>query len=542
MTAENIAAENMAAENMAAENMAAEEMISKGEETQDPDKETAETGKETAAAGKGIANADKKTAAAEQETAATEQNTADAEQNTADAEQIKKDRRIYVLSEEKPVKAVIQLGVPLIAGMFIMVFYNIVDTFFIGLMRDDYQLAAVNLAYPVMMISIAISNMVGTGASSLIARSLGAKRMDTACRTLTAGFELTVVNSLAVTCAGMAFLPAIVKGLGAQSNTFLYTEQYTRIIILGSLFTMGNYTSGQLLRSEGSVKYSVLGMIAGTLVNIILDPVFIFGLGLGIRGAAVATILGNAAGTFISLWLYAGGKTLLSPSLRFLKPEGKILGEIYWVGIPASLETLLTSAAYIVNNNLAVGYGELTVAAMGIAQKILSLGSYIYQGFAAGTQPLMGYNYGAGNYKRMKEVLRAGILVVSGTELCVMAFCGLAAPQLISIFTDSPEVIATGSRVLRTIMCILPFVGAVSMSRMSFQAMGKPQYAFVITLVRQLVLYVPLLLLLNRIFGFGGMIWAQPVTEMIMMAVSVSLLLGMITREDRRRQREVRTV
>jgi Na+-driven multidrug efflux pump len=169
---------------------------------------------------------------------------------------------------------------------------------------------------------------------------------------------------------------------------------------------------------------------------------------------------------------------------------------------------------------------------MGIAQKIMSLGNYIYQGFAAGTQPIMGYNYGAANYKRMKDVLRAGLLVVSGTELCVMAVYGIFAPQLIGIFTDSPEVIATGSRVLRTIMCILPFVGAVSMSRMSFQAMGKPQYAFAITLVRQFFLYIPLLLLLNRLFGFGGMIWAQPVTEMIMMAVSVSLLLGIIRRED----------
>ena len=445
----------------------------------------------------------------------------------------KKDRRIYILSREKPALAVVKLGVPLIAGMFIMVLYNMVDTYFIGLMRDDYQLAAVNLAYPVMMISIAISNMIGTGASSLIARSLGAEDRAKARHTLTVGFELTIINSLLVTAAGMAFLTAIVRGLGAQSNTFEYTRQYVQVILLGSIFTMGNYTSGQLLRSEGSVKYSVAGMIIGTVVNIILDPVFIFALGLQIRGAAIATILGNAAGMLVSLWIYGSGKTLLTPSLQYLKPTGEILREIFWVGVPATLETLLTSAAYIVNNNLAVAYGELTVAAMGIAQKILSLGSYIYQGFAAGTQPIMGYNYGAGNYKRMKEVLRAGVMVVSGTELCVMAVYGIFAPQLIGLFTGSAEVIATGSRVLRTIMCILPFVGAVSMSRTSFQAMGKPQYAFVITLVRQLGLYVPLLLLLNRLFGFGGMIWAQPVTEMIMMAVSVSLLYGIIRKEDR---------
>ena len=181
------------------------------------------------------------------------------------------------------------------------------------------------------------------------------------------------------------------------------------------------------------------------------------------------------------------------------------------------------------NNNLAVQYGELTVAAMGIAQKILSLGNYIYQGFAAGTQPIMGYNYGAGNYRRMLDVLKAGVMVVSGTELCVMAVYGIFAPSLIGIFTDSAAVIATGSMVLRTIMWILPFVGATSMSRMSFQAMGKPQYAFGITLMRQLFLYVPLLILLNRLFGFGGMLKAQPITELIMMAVSVSLLARVIT-------------
>ena len=442
------------------------------------------------------------------------------------------DRRIYILREEKPAKAVVKLGVPLIAGMFIMVLYNLVDTYFIGLMRDDYQLAAVNLAYPVMMISIAISNMIGTGASSLIARSLGAGDGEKADHTVTTGFVLTVVNSAIVAAAGLILLGPIVTGLGAQANTFDYTRQYVQVILAGSLFTMGNYTFGQLLRSEGSVRQSVAGMIAGTVVNIILDPIFIFALGMEIRGAAIATILGNAAGMCVSLWFYLSGKTLLRPSLKYIRPTAEILREIFWVGVPATLETLLTSAAYIVNNNLAVGYGELTVAAMGIAQKILSLGNYVYQGFAAGTQPIMGYNYGAKNYRRMIDVLKAGVMVCSGTELCIMAVYGVFAPQLIGIFTESPEVIATGSRVLRTIMWILPFVGAVSMSRMSFQAMGKPQYAFAITLVRQLFLYVPLLLILNRVFGFEGMIWAQPVTEIIMMAVSLTLLYRVIREQE----------
>ena len=210
------------------------------------------------------------------------------------------DRRIYTLREEKPAKAVVKLGVPLIAGMLIMVLYNLVDTYFIGLMRNDYQLAAVNLAYPVMMITIAISNMIGTGASSLIARSLGGGDKQKADHTVTVGFVLTVLNSVIVAAVGLALVTPIVKGLGAQLNTFDYTKQYVQVILAGSLFTMGNYTFGQLLRSEGSVRQSVAGMIVGTVANIILDPIFIFALGMAIRGAALGTIMRNGAGMCVS--------------------------------------------------------------------------------------------------------------------------------------------------------------------------------------------------------------------------------------------------
>ena len=147
----------------------------------------------------------------------------------------KEDKRIFTLSEEKPVKAVVKMGVPLIAGMFIMVLYNLVDTYFIGLTHDDYQLAAVNLAYPVMMITIAVSNMIGTGSSSLIARSLGADDREKADHTLTVGFMLTIINSIIVAAVGLIFLKAIVQGLGAKDNTTIYTEQYVRIILIGSI-------------------------------------------------------------------------------------------------------------------------------------------------------------------------------------------------------------------------------------------------------------------------------------------------------------------
>lgn len=441
------------------------------------------------------------------------------------------DSRIYTLSEEKPVTAVLKMSIPLIGGMFIMVLYNLVDTYFIGLTGDNYQLAAVNLAYPVMMVIVAISNMIGTGASSFIARCLGSDDTEKANHTVTAAFLLTFLNSLLVMMLGLAFLPILIRLLGARENTYLFTEQYVRIILLGSFFTMGSYTVSALLRGEGSVRYSMTGMVVGTILNVVLDPLFIFTFNLQVSGAAIATIMGNAGGFCISVLYYLKRKTLLRPSVKKIKPTSEILKEIYSVGIPASLETLLTTLAFTVNNNLAVSYGELTVAAMGVAQKVLSLGNYVYQGFASGTQPIMGYNYGAQNADRMKAVLKAGVLTVTCTELVLMLLYGILSPCLVGIFTDSAEVIEIGTKVMRRLMFSLPFVGTVSMCRMAFQAMGKPIYSFTITLVRQVVLYIPLLLLLNHLFALDGMLCAQPITEAIMMITSLILILQVITKK-----------
>lgn len=443
------------------------------------------------------------------------------------------DARIYTMSKESPVKAVLKMGVPLVAGMFIMVLYNLVDTYFIGLTHDDYQMAAVNLSYPVMMIMIALSNMIGTGASSLIARCLGESDRYRAEKTLTAGMALTAALSLAVAVTGLLLIDGIVGLLGAKEMTFTYTKQYVAVLFIGSIFTMGNYIAGQLLRSEGSVKLSIAGMITGTIVNIVLDPVFIFVLGMQIKGAAAATVIGNAAGMAVSLYFYITGRSMLRPALKSLIPPADITAEIFRVGVPASLETLLTSAAYIVNNNLASAYGDMTVAAIGIVQKVMSVGSYIYQGFAAGVQPVMGYNYGAKDYRRMKDILKAGVFTVTSVELGVMLVYGIFAPYIIRLFSQTAAVIDTGTVVLRTLMFILPFVGTVSMCRMTFQAIGMPGYAFGITLVRQLILYIPLLLIFDRLFRFYGMIWAQPVTELIMMGASLLLLYHIIGKEEK---------
>lgn len=434
------------------------------------------------------------------------------------------DKRIYTMAEEKTVKAVFKMGIPVTMGMLFMVVYNLVDTYFVGLLHDDYQLAATNLAYPIMMVTIAIAGIVGNGGASYIARCMGAGNQEEAEHTLTIGFELIVISGIVIAIAGMLFLNPIIMILGAKENTFEYTRDYCSVMLVGAVMTMGNYAIGQLLRSEGSTFYSMIGMIAGTVANIILDPLFIFTLGLQIRGAAIATVLGNALGVVIFLCFYLRRKTILSPSIKYLKMDMNIIKEIMWVGIPHTLEQFFTTAAMIVNNNLASGYGELTVAAMGIANKIMSFGNYIYQGMAAGCQPLMGYNYGAKNYGRMKELIRSGVVVITAMEFVVLGIYGIFAPVMIGVFSESSEVIQIGTKTLRAFMLMLPFVGSTSLVRNTFNAMGKPLYAFGITIVRQLLLYIPFLLLFNRLWGYNGLIHAQPVEESICMVFSLALL------------------
>ena len=436
------------------------------------------------------------------------------------------DKRIYIMAEEKPVKAVFKMGVPVAMGMLFMVVYNLVDTYFIGLLHDDYQLAAANLSYPVMMVSVAIASIVGNGGASYMARCIGADRRDRAAQTLTIGIELLLVSGLLLTVFGALLIDPIVALLGAKDNTFQYTKDYCIVMILGSVFTMSNYAVGQLLRSEGSTVYSMIGMISGTVANMVLDPIFIFALKMEIKGAAIATVLGNVLSTVIFLWFYARRKTLLVPSLRLARLDMGIIKEILLVGVPNTLEQFFATAAMIVNNNLAAGYGEQTVAAMGIANKIMSFGTYIYQGMAGGCQPLMGYNYGAQNHSRMKALLKAGVASIAGVELAIMAVFGVFAPCLIDIFTDSPEVISIGTATLRALMIMLPFVGTTTVIRSTFNAMGKSMFAFGITIVRQLVLYIPCLLLFNQIWGFQGLIHAQPTEEIVCMMFALWLISG----------------
>lgn len=442
------------------------------------------------------------------------------------------DKKIRLLRDEKVSKAILKLSIPMVMGMMIQVLYNLVDTYFIGMLNDANQLAAANISLPVFMMLMAIAGIVGSGSSSYISRCLGNKDYEEANKTISIATGILIIMSIIVMIAGIFMSPNIAKGLGANEATFNYTYKYIFIMFIGAIPVMCSYALGQLLRSEGNIMQSVIGLTLGTVVNIVLDPVFIFGLKMEITGAAIATIIGQTSTLLYFMYAFLKGKTTLKINLKKFKYDKNIFKEIFTIGVPASLNQMLMGVATVIVNNIAVGYGTLTVAGMGVAMKIMTIGTFVFMGFSAGCQPLVGYNYGCNNISRVKEIIKKGIIITSIIGLSLALIFGVFANSLIGLFTSEPEVINKGAIILRALIISLPFVGGQMISTTSAQSMGKVVVAFILSISRQGLLYMPLLIILNKVFGFSGFIYAQPITDMIMLTFSAILLFKVMPKED----------
>lgn len=442
------------------------------------------------------------------------------------------DKKIRLLRDEKVSKAILKLSIPMVMGMMIQVLYNLVDTYFIGMLNDVNQLAAANISLPVFMMLMAIAGIIGSGSSSYISRCLGNKDYEEANKTISIATGILIIMSIIVMIAGIFMSPNIAKGLGSNDATFNYTYKYIFIMFIGAIPVMCSYALGQLLRSEGNIMQSVIGLTLGTVVNIVLDPVFIFGLKMEITGAAIATIIGQTSTLIYFMYVFLKGKTTLKINLKKFKYDKNIFKEIFTIGVPASLNQMLMGVATVIVNNIAVGYGTLTVAGMGVAMKIMTIGTFVFMGFSAGCQPLVGYNYGCNNIPRVKEIIKKGIIITSIIGLSLALIFGVFANSLIGLFTSEPEVINKGTIILRALIISLPFVGGQMISTTSAQSMGKVVVAFILSISRQGLLYMPLLIILNKVFGFSGFIYAQPITDMIMLTFSSVLLFKVMPKEN----------
>lgn len=439
-------------------------------------------------------------------------------------------KQIELMGKAPVTKAILKLSIPVVIGMMVQVFYNLVDTFFIGKLNDQNQLAAANITTPVFMILMAIATIVSTGAASYISRSLGKKDQENANRTLTTGILICIALALVVMIVGLIFVKPLIIALGASEEVYPYAYQYVVVMLLGSVPVMLNYAGGQLLRSEGAAMPSITGMMIGTLVNIVLDPIFIFGFNMGILGAGIATVLGNAASVGYYLWFYLSGKSALQIKTKFISTDKTIWKEIFFIGIPASMSQLLTSVAMIILNNQAKVYGDSVLAGMGISSKLMTIGTFIFMGFAAGCQPLVGFNYGAKNFNRVREIFKSGMVMTLGIGLVFTAIFWFGANGLVSIFTQLPEVISQGSLVLRINIFSFLIIGPQMLASTGIQAFGKAKESLILSVARQGLVYIPLLFVLQSHLGFNGLIWAQPIADAITLAIGL-VFLGVILKK-----------
>lgn len=439
------------------------------------------------------------------------------------------------LFESAPVqKAVFSLAIPTVLSMIVSVFYNMVDTFFVGQTGNPHQVAAVSVATPVFLFFMAAGNIFGVGGSSFLSRALGEKHYDKVKKISAFCFYGGIVVGIAGQILMFTFMRPILRAIGTSGNTFEFARQYLFWVACGgpAMVVAGAFTN--LIRGEGAAKSSMIGMMSGTVANIILDPIFILdsfhgipGFGMGVAGAAIATVIGNLVSIAVFLLHVCSKNSVLSIRPRYFSVRGGILSGVLAIGLPASLVNILMSLSNIVTNKILVSYGDIPVAAMGIAMKANMLVIFVQLGFAMGIQPLIGYNYGARNFTRMKSVMKFSMLcvVIAGCKLTGIYFA--FTRQIISVFISDPAVIETGIKLLRMLMCSGPFIGIMFVFNFTFQAMGKAVPALVLAASRQGFIFLPMIYLLNAIFHLDGAIFAQPVADFCAIFIALGMFLHM---------------
>lgn len=431
------------------------------------------------------------------------------------------DNKTYLFEKAAIPKAVLALCVPTILSSLVMVFYGLADTYFVGMLNDPLQNAAVTLANPMLMMYNAVTALFGVGSSSLISRALGSKNYEQVKRSSATGIFLAIFSGILFTLAFTFFKTFILSLLGADAATINATSEYLKwTVTLGAVPSIFNITMAFMIRSEGAAIHASIGTMCGCFLNILLDPIFIlpFGLNMGVAGAGCATFISNCAASvyFIGFLYFKRKETYISLSPSKITLTKNMLFSICSVGIPAMAANLLTVTSQVILNNFTAIYGSSAVAAMGIAMRIDTIPLNIGNGLSSGIMPVIGYNYASGNVKRMKEALMF-------TIKCAVSFIGavaliyfIFAQVPVSWFISNQEVIDVGAGLLRGLCIALPFYCFDSIAAGVFQACGFGRYSLLFTIARQVCLMIPLIFILDFFFPLYGLAYSYFVSEVVL--------------------------
>ncbi|MGL5982218.1 MAG: MATE family efflux transporter [Cetobacterium sp.] len=424
-------------------------------------------------------------------------------------------------------KLLIKYSIPAIISMLVSALYNVVDRIFIGNMKDIGALAitGVGITMPIITIILAFSMLIGIGATANISIKLGKKRRDSAEKIMGNIITLSLIFGLIITILGILYKEPILKAFGASESTLKYAEEYIEVILYGTVFNIMGYALNSTIRADGSPKICSLIMVFSCFVNIVLDPIFIFTLGLGIKGAALATVLSQVMTAVLSLVYYMSKKSDLKIKKENLSLDKNIVKIILAIGISPFTMQLATSMVQVINNNALKTYGgDFAIGAMATVNAVALLCFMPVFGISQGAQPIIGYNFGAKQYRRMEEAYKiatwSGVLIFVVSLLLIQLF----PKAIVGLFNKNPDIMAISIHGMRIYLMAMPAIGLGMAGSNYFLAIGEGKSAMFLSLLRQVILLIPLIIIFSRMYGLTGVWLAQPVCDIIAAVVTVVMV------------------
>ncbi|MCF0133435.1 MAG: MATE family efflux transporter [Blautia sp.] len=418
--------------------------------------------------------------------------------------------------------------------MVMVMVYNLADTFFIGLTNNDYQVSAVSYATPVFMLFMSLGTLFGVGGTSVISRALGAGKKDYAKKVSSFCMWCCVGLGLLFMIILWVFTDKFIVMLGAGEQTMEYTRTYLKIAIGCGVFSMVSNCFSNIIRTEGQPMKAMTGTLIGNLLNVILDPIMILGFKWGIAGAAIATVIGNVVSAGYYLMYFLGGKSSLSIHIKHFSAKDGICKGVVSVGISASLANMLVSVSSMVVNGQLSGAanGELLVAGYGVTSKVLMIITLIGIGIGSGVQPIVGFCYGSKNKKRLMETMRFSTIFGLAFCLVISVISFIFAGPIVKVFLTEAEAYESGIQFTRILLSTAWLIGAFVVFQNSLQAMGAATPALLASLFRQGVIFIPAVFIMKALLGVKGIIWAQPVADVLSLVVITFMLLRKLKKED----------
>ena len=424
-------------------------------------------------------------------------------------------------------KALLAMGIPTMLGMLINALYNLADAYFVSGLGES-QMGAISIVYPLGQVVVGLGLLFGNGAASYISRLLGQGKNEQANKVASTSLYCSLSTGTLLILFCFVFLRPILTLLGATESILPYAITYAGIYIISCIFNVFNVTMNNLVTSEGAAKTTMCALLAGAILNIVLDPIFIYTFELGVAGAAIATAISQIVSTLVYLHYLSTKKSLFRFHWKDCFFSRKIFSEIFKIGIPTLVFQLLTSLSISLINNTSSNYGDAAIAGMGVVTRLVSMGSLTVFGFMKGFQPIAGYSYGAGKYRRLRQAIRTSILW--STLFCiVIGFAFFLFPtQILSQFTTgNVEMIQIGARSLRVNGITFMLFGYYTVYSSLFLALGKGKEGFLLGACRQGICFVPVILILPSIWGVKGILYAQPIADVLSFLITLFMAFSL---------------